>query len=111
MENVFVMAGVPMVMQAMASTFDRDRLKGSMPVRSRSIGAFLGESQVAVQLKEIQDQHPDIDLGSYPFYKEDGYGTNLVMRGTDEAELEVMLEKVRAMIVGFGAEPLTEEVR
>ena len=49
-----------------------------------------------------------MDLGSYPFYRKDGYGTNLVMRGTDEAELEVMLEKVREMIVGFGAEPFTE---
>ncbi|MBT3623565.1 MAG: competence/damage-inducible protein A, partial [Gammaproteobacteria bacterium] len=29
----------------------------------------------------------------------------LVMRGTDEAELDVMLEEVKAMIVGFGAEP------
>ena len=107
-ENVFVMAGVPMVMQAMVSSFDRERIKGGLPVRSRTIGAYLGESQVAVPLAEIQDQHPDVDLGSYPFYRKEGYGTNLVMRGTDEAELEEMLEKVRAMIIGFGAEPFTE---
>lgn len=106
--NVFVMAGVPMVMQAMMSSLTKERLGGGDPVRSRSIGAHLGESTVARALKEIQDRHPDVDLGSYPFYRQDGYGTNLVMRGTDEAELDEMKEEVRQMIVSFGAEPLEE---
>ena len=108
MGNVYVMAGVPMVMQAMADTLDRERLDGGDPVRSRSIGAYLGESQVANQLSKIQDKHPDVDLGSYPFYRKDGYGTNLVMRGTDVAELDEMKEEVRAMIVSFGAEPFED---
>ncbi len=105
MENVFVMAGVPSVMQAMVSTLDKDRIRGGLPVRSRSIGAWLSEGQVASRLREIQEEHPDVDLGSYPFYRKEGYGTNLVMRGTDEQELEVMLEKVKQMIEDFGAEP------
>ena len=109
LENVFVMAGVPLVMQAMVGTLDKDRIKGALPMRSRSIGANLGESQVAAKLREIQDEHPDVDLGSYPYYRKDVYGTNLVMRGTDESELEIMLEKVRQMIVGFGAEPIVEK--
>lgn len=106
--NVYVLAGVPMVMQAMVSTLTKERLGGSDPVRSRSVGAFLGESTIASDLASIQDEHPDVDLGSYPFYREDGYGTNLVMRGTDEVELEVMLRKVEALIVKLGAEPQYE---
>ena len=107
-ENVYVMAGVPTVMQAMVSTLTKERLNGGDPVRSRAIGAYLSEGQVAVQLGQIQDLHPEVDLGSYPFYRQEGYGTNLVMRGTDEAELDVMLEEVKAMIVGFGAEPFDD---
>ncbi len=107
-ENVFVMAGVPMVMQAMASTFNRESIKGGDPVRSRSIGAYLSEGQVAARLRAIQEEHPEVDLGSYPFYRQDGYGTNLVMRGTNEIELDLMLEKVRQMIVDFGAEPFQD---
>lgn len=103
--NVFVMAGVPSVMQAMASTFSDKQIKGAKPVRSRSVGAYLGESAVAGALEDIQNQHPEVDLGSYPFYREQGYGTNLVMRGTDEAELEVVKSKVGEMIKSFGAEP------
>jgi molybdenum cofactor synthesis domain-containing protein len=108
--NVFVLAGVPMVMQAMMGSLTKERLGGTDPVRSRSVGAYLGESTVADALRAIQDKHPDVDLGSYPFYRQDGYGTNLVMRGTDEAELEVMQEEVRAMIVSFGATPIEEGI-
>ena len=102
--NVFVMAGVPMVMQAMASTFDNQRLPGGDPVRSLTVGAYLGESQVSEQLGELQSRYPDVDLGSYPFYRESGYGTNLVMRGTDEDELERLCEELKLMIAGFGAD-------
>jgi molybdenum cofactor synthesis domain-containing protein len=105
MENVFVMAGVPLVMQAMASTLDAERIAGGLPVRSRSIGAYLGESTVAAALSAIQDEHPDVDLGSYPFYRPEGYGTSLVIRGTDEAELELIKGKLHKMIESFGAEP------
>ncbi len=108
-ENVYVMAGVPMVMQAMVGTLTKERLGGTDPVRSRSIGAYLGESTVANDLSAIQDEHPDVDIGSYPFFREDGYGTNLVIRGTDEAELDVILEKVRQLVVNFGAEPFDPE--
>jgi len=104
MGNVYVMAGVPMVMQAMTSALTKERLGGTDPVRSRTIGAYLGESQVAKELGKLQDQHPDVDVGSYPFYRETGYGTNLVIRGTDEAELETLKEELRALIVGMGAE-------
>ena len=105
MENVWVMAGVPLVMQAMASTLTREMLGGTVPVRSRSVGAFLSEGQVAAPLRKIQERYPDIDLGSYPFYRQDGYGTNLVMRGTNEADLDRMKVEVEAMIRGFDAEP------
>jgi molybdenum cofactor synthesis domain-containing protein len=104
MGNVYVMAGVPMVMQAMASALTKERLSGGDPVRSRTIGAYLGESQVATELGKLQDKHPDVDVGSYPFYRETGYGTNLVIRGTDEAELDALKEELRALIVGMGAE-------
>jgi len=107
-ENVFVMAGVPAVMQAMASSFDGQRLPGGRPVRSRSVGAFLGESQVAAPLTEIQNRYTDVDLGSYPFYRKEGYGTNLVMRGVDERRLEEMRAEVIEMIVDQGGQPILD---
>ena len=107
-ENVFVMAGIPSVMRGMLSTVG-DRLEGGRPVRSRAVTVHLGESQVADDLRAIDAAHPDVDLGSYPFYRNDVYGTSLVMRGTDEAELDAMAEEVRAMARRLGAEPIDGE--
>lgn len=108
MENVFVMAGVPMVMQAMVSSLANGQIKGGMPVRSRSISAYLTEGQIATGLRGIQDRHPDVDLGSYPFYRTEGYGVNLVVRGTDEDELDAMIVEIRDLIRSLGGEPIDE---
>ncbi|HEY5644824.1 MAG TPA: molybdopterin-binding protein [Pseudomonadales bacterium] len=103
-DNVFVMAGIPAVMRAMLASLD-GKLKSGPVVRSRSVTAFLGESQIAGALRSIQAGFPDVDLGSYPFFRQDRYGTSLVMRGTDEARLDEMLEAVKAAIIAAGETP------
>ncbi len=104
-DNVYVLAGIPRVMQQMLQSL-RGKLRGGAPVRSRSVTAYLTEGQIARRLGEIQQRFAHIDLGSYPFYREDRYGTTLVMRGTDEAGLDAMLEQVKQMIVDLGGEPI-----
>ncbi len=103
-DNVYVMAGIPGVMQAMLASLE-GKLKSGPVVRSRSVTAFLGESQIAGALREIQDRYPGVDLGSYPFFRQDRYGTSLVMRGTDESVLDEMLDAVKAAIVAAGETP------
>ena len=102
MANVFVMAGIPAVMQAMLSTVE---VQGGAVVRSRSVTAYLGESQVATGLTRIQARYPEVDLGSYPFSRDGRYGTTLVMRGTNPDDLAAMLDDVRQLIVDAGETP------
>ena len=101
-ENVLVMAGIPSVMRAMLSGV---RLDGGAVVRSRSVTAYLGESEVATGLERIQQAYPHVDLGSYPFAREGKYGTTLVLRGTDAQALGAMLEEVKQLIVAAGEVP------
>ena len=108
MENVFVMAGIPSVMQAMLSTVGNE-IEGGAVVRSRSVTAYLGESQIASALTEIQARYPDVELGSYPFYRSERYGTTLVMRGTSETHLASMLEEIEDTIIAAGERPVAEE--
>ena len=107
MDNVFVMAGIPAVMQAMLSTLE-DHLEGGSVMRSRSVTAHLGESEIADGLEDIQRRYPHIDLGSYPFYRDNVYGTTLVMRGADETALEAVVSEVRGIIEARGAVPRDE---
>jgi molybdenum cofactor synthesis domain-containing protein len=104
MENVFVMAGVPAVMRAMLASLE-GKLESGPIVRSISVTAFVGESQIAGPLRAIQERHPEVDLGSYPFYRTDRYGTILVMRGTAQEALEAVLREVEAAIVDCGETP------
>ena len=100
--NVYVMAGIPSVMRAMISTV---RLEGGAVVQSRSVTAYLGESQVATGLEAIQDRYGEIDIGSYPFMDDDGYGTTLVIRGTDPVALGKVLDEIKQLIVDAGETP------
>jgi molybdenum cofactor synthesis domain-containing protein len=103
--NVYVLAGIPRVMQQMVDSL-AGKLRAGVTVRSRSVTVFLAESQVASRLGEIQHEYPHIDLGSYPFQRDGRYGTTLVMRGTDEADLDATLDAVKRMIVDLDGEAL-----
>jgi molybdenum cofactor synthesis domain-containing protein len=107
-DNVYVMAGIPIVMQNMIATL-AGKLRSGKPVRSRSVTVYLGESTIASPLAAIQSRYLHIDLGSYPFTRDNRFGTTLVMRGTDYDGLDRMLAEVNAMIVELGAVP--EDVR
>ena len=103
MDNVFVMAGIPSVMQGMLSTLEGE-LQGGAVVRSRSVTAYVSEGEIATALGTVQARYPDVDLGSYPFYRDERYGTMLVMRGADEAALERMAEEVKGVVAAAGGE-------
>ncbi len=103
--NVYVLAGIPVVMRAMLETLERS-LEGGAVLQSRSVTVCLGESAIAEPLANLQRAHPDVEIGSYPFTRENGYGTTLVVRATDSAVLDAVVEELKALIVAAGAEPV-----
>ncbi len=95
MENVFVMAGVPKIMQAMMDKIALQLVKGEV-VQARGIVFHGGEGDVAKPLKEIQERFASVTIGSYPFETPQGFATNLVLRSRDEVALEQAVEAVKA---------------
>jgi len=96
-ENVYVMAGVPTIMQAM---FDGivGGLKGGKPLKSKTIQTDLREGQIATALTRVQEKHPKVAIGSYPFFKDDQVGVSIVLRSSDEFALQNAARDVRTMI-------------
>jgi molybdenum cofactor synthesis domain-containing protein len=84
--NVIVMAGVPAIMQAMLLAVT-PRLRTGAKLLSDSIRVNAPEGQVAVPLGEAQRAFPDVAMGSYPFFEDGQYGTNLVLRSVDGTRL------------------------
>ncbi len=106
-ENVYVMAGVPQIAHAMIDWLAPD-LKGGAPVRSKTLVCSIGEGNMAVGLSEIQDRYPDIDIGSYPWYRQGRYGTSIVLRHIDDALLETAGAEVADLMRAHGEEPRDE---
>ena len=96
-ENVFVMAGIPSIMQGMlegAKIF----LEIGNKMSSKSIDVFMPESVVAGELSKIQDNFSNVEIGSYPFNKEGKFGTSLVMRSADLQALDRCEHEITAMV-------------
>ena len=87
MENVFVLAGIPSIMQGMLEGA-RKHLPVGEVVKSKSIDVFTPESNVADALTDLQNKYSEVEIGSYPFNKENRFGTSVVMRSSDEVRLD-----------------------
>jgi len=101
--NVFVLAGVPMVMRSMMDDVV-PRLRTGAVVISRTVrveGA--GEGAIAEPLANLAKAHPELSIGSYPFYGPQGYGSNLVVRGRDGQIVERTVDDLIEALADIGA--------
>ena len=99
-DNVFVLPGIPSYVELMLPPL-KDLLVKGKKIISISCDAKVRESTIAVDLSEIQDRYPDIDIGSYPYSQEDGFGTVLVMRSIDEIKIQKCKSEIEEMIKKF----------
>jgi molybdopterin-biosynthesis enzyme MoeA-like protein len=81
--NVFVMAGVPSIMQAMMDEVVK-MLPAAAPVLSETIEAHRGEGEIAAPAAEVQKAFPGVRIGSYPYHDGQKFTTRLVLRSRDE---------------------------
>jgi len=82
MGNVYILAGVPYIAEAMLEALS-GKLEGGQPVVSVTVGARAPESDVAEMLRVTQDEYAGVAIGSYPFFKDGKYGSNFVIRSRD----------------------------
>ncbi|HEY6578130.1 MAG TPA: molybdopterin-binding protein [Rhizomicrobium sp.] len=101
-DNVFVLAGIPMIMRAMLEDVG-PRLERGRIVVSRTIAARVGEGRIAAKLAQIQRENPSVAIGSYPFFADAGPGVHLVVRGRVEEDVEKAAIAVEAALQSEGA--------
>jgi molybdenum cofactor synthesis domain-containing protein len=102
--NVFVLPGVPSIMQAIFDEL-KHRLEGGARVLSRNLSCHLGEGTIAADLTLLQARYPDVEIGSYPYFRRGDFGVTLVLRSTDRARLDEATEALAALIRALGGEP------
>lgn len=104
-ENVFVMAGVPRIMQSMLDDVMSTRLKRGKPFLSNTIACSLPESVVAERLSVLQEKFPDVSIGSYPHFRAGVLGLSLVLRSIYAERLDNATRELVDMITMLGGEP------
>jgi molybdenum cofactor synthesis domain-containing protein len=103
--NVHVMAGVPSIFRAMLDGL-RPRLRGGPPLLNHAFRVNAPEGDLAAPLGAVATAHPQVSMGSYPFYvagPDGGPGSTLILRCTDPAELARAADALRAALAEMGA--------
>lgn len=95
--NVFVLAGVPDIMESMLLAATQ-RLRTGVKMNSVSIVVRRAEGEIAELFAAHQRAFPDIAMGSYPSFTADGYRTELVLRGSDPVRLDAAREALARLL-------------
>lgn len=95
--NVIVMAGIPAIMEVMLQAVT-PRLKTGFRMLSQTIALDRPESQVAELFAAHQRRYPQIEMGSYPCWRDGKPATDLVLRGTDKALLDEATSGLRVAL-------------
>jgi molybdenum cofactor synthesis domain-containing protein len=102
--NVFVLPGVPEIMRGIFEQL-KYRLRGGEKVQSRSVSCHLSEGALARDLGDFQARHPDLEIGSYPYFRRGDFGVTLVLRGTDNVRLANAMDQLKLLIRRLGGDP------
>ncbi len=91
--NVHVMAGVPLVFQAMVASV-LPSLTGGNPLLSQTLRVDRGEGDIAATLAVLAEDFDDLSIGCYPFQTNGVFGANVVVRGTDGGRIDAAMTRL-----------------
>ncbi len=98
-KNVYVLPGVPEIMQIMFLELIK-KIKKGKPKLVVTINTDLYESKIAIYLKEIQDKYKNSSIGSYPYFNlaaKTG-GVNIVVSSWDMTSVQPVVDDIVNMI-------------
>jgi molybdenum cofactor synthesis domain-containing protein len=102
--NVVVMAGVPMIMQAMLDAV-APRLNTGAKMHIETIPTDgVHEGRYAAGLEALAASHPNVSMGSYPQFSAAGVSAEIVLRSRDTAALQAAAAAVRDLLTELRAD-------
>lgn len=96
-ENVYVLAGVPEIFELKLAML-RDRIGQGAPFVSRALYTMCDEGEIAALLEDVARAHPDVEIGSYPRWRDPTYRVKLTFDGLRPESVDAALEACRAAL-------------
>jgi len=78
-KNVYCLPGVPSILKSMLGGLN-NKIIGGKKVISQTLSLRTVESEISVPLERVQNKYKNLEIGSYPFFKQGKLGVSLVMR-------------------------------
>ncbi len=104
-QNVFCLPGVPSILKSMIGGIN-NVLIGGDPIISKTINLRTYESEISKSLTNVQNNNKDVEIGSYPFFRQGKLGVSIVLRSVDQN----MIDKCNLQILEFIKEKNIEVV-
>jgi molybdenum cofactor synthesis domain-containing protein len=99
--NVFVLAGVPAVMQAMLDFAAKTMTGGTVMLVEVIAAGSIPEGLYGEALAAIAAAHPKVSIGSYPAFKDGRFNNQIVVRGKDDGAVAAARRAVEEMVAGL----------
>ncbi|GJD95927.1 competence/damage-inducible protein A [Methylobacterium iners] len=96
--NVFVMAGVPAIMQVMLDAIGPTLTTGQRMLSETIEAGNLPEGTYASALAAVAAAHPTVSIGSYPAMVQGGFANRIVVRGKDPEAVGAAREAVEGLV-------------
>ena len=96
-ENVYCLPGVPSILKAMLGGLN-DKIIGGKKILSKTITLRTVESKIAQALEKVQNKFENVDIGSYPFFKQGKIGVSIVIRSTEKNLISACCIDVQSFI-------------
>ena len=101
--NVYVMAGVPSILQAMFATFSHTLTGGVQPTRI-TVQCAIGEGTIATIMGDIATRFDGVSVGSYPWFKPGQFGTAVLLTGLDVNKVDKAATELESLVQQGGYE-------
>ncbi len=86
-KNVFCLPGVPSILKSMIGGIN-NVLVGGDPILSKTINLRTYESEISKSLTNVQNENKDVEIGSYPFFRQGKLGVSIVLRSVDQGKID-----------------------
>ena len=96
-KNVYSLPGVPSILKSMLGGLN-NKIIGGNKILSKTISLRTVESEISIPLENIQDKFKNLDIGSYPFFKQGKIGVSLVMRSSQIRLIEKCTKDIIKLI-------------
>ena len=96
-DNVYCLPGVPSILKSMLGGLN-SKIKGGKKILNKTIALRTVESEIALSLEKVQNNFKDVEIGSYPFFKQGKIGVSIVIRSTDEELISLCYKDIENFI-------------